>query len=145
LSYLFPRVEAGLFLSYQHGAAAEVLIGQLTLSDALTLRLSLPLPRGFSLSTSAGFRHAVLVGADGLSTTQFDPTTGMQVPLGQSYDLLLADAGLSWRLRDSLVLSARYEYMQQFVEGDAPLGSFALVPYDRHLALFGVSYLYPSR
>ncbi|MCS6915396.1 MAG: hypothetical protein RMK29_03830 [Myxococcales bacterium] len=149
LSYALPQVEALLLLSYQHTAMGEVFIGRMTLSDAITLRAVVPLPHRLGLSGSVGYRHADLFVGSTLARTDYrvNPLTQVDeaVSLGQTYDLFLTDAALSWAVRDGMSLFLRYTYQYQKVRGelmdDSQLG---LQDFDRHLAVLGLSLHWPT-
>lgn len=159
LSYIFPKVDAQLSLNYLHGAAAEVFIGRLTLSDSVTLRAIVPLPRDLSLSAAVGYRYADLYtgslsratyGVPALPAYMGDertPATAAdeRLSLGQTYSLVLADAALGWAVRDGVQLYARYAFQYQKVQGDpVNAAQVGLQDFARHLALVGVSLYWPT-
>lgn len=152
VNYSFPRVEAGLGLSYAHGAAGEVVLGRITVSDAVTLRAFLPLPRQIVLSAGGGYRYARVAENGGLSTLpQRDPIT--MVVTNPAYHMFVADASLTWLARPGLQLFLRGGVMvQRFVRDDEPvsdpqtaLANTTLQDFTRGLVSLGLAYVYPQR
>jgi hypothetical protein len=138
--YQFPgALQAGVGLSYLHAATGEVLLGGLTISDAVTLRGFLPLPKEVVLSASAGYRHSDLAGNGGFSSS---------INAGDSgYDMGQADAAVSWNAKRWLVFYARYSYLYQrpFANGPVIAGAPVLGDLNRHLATVGVAFTYPQK
>lgn len=137
LRYLFPRLEWSAALSYGHGGGAEVLLGRLTVSDAATLRLNVPLPRDFSLSGSAGYRYAYVLSGSG-----FAAGDGVAAGAADRYHLWQADAAVTVVVREGVQAFARYAYTRQaFTNAPATLTGVGQ-DYDGHLALLGISLSY---
>lgn len=149
--YTFPRVEAGLSLAYQHGAAGEVVLGRITVSDAVTLRAFLPLPRSLVLSASGGYRYAAVAENGGLSTLPVRDSSGVIV--NPTYHMALADASLTWLPRPGLQLSLRGGVVvQRFVRDEPTVATGTtravdntLLDFTRGIVTLGLAYVYPQR
>ncbi len=139
LRYQFPgAIEAGLGLSYLHSATGEVFLGGLTVSDAATLRGFIPLPRRVLLAASGGYRHSNLAQSGGFG--------GLSSAGNSEYHLFQGDAAVTFAAKDWMIFSVRYSYLYQYVppaDVGAP-GTLQLASFDRHLAIVGVAFTYPS-
>lgn len=150
--YTFPRVEAGLSLAYQHGAAGEVVLGRMTISDAVTLRAFLPLPRNLVLSASGGYRYAAVAENGGLTTAPVRNRDTGEVT-NPAYHMALADAALTWLPRPGLQLSLRGGVVvQRFVRDEPTAATGAtqavdntLLDFTRGIVTLGLAYVYPQR
>lgn len=89
-------------LSYQRGVEPNLLVGETTSSDVVSLTGGLPIPKlhDWSVSGTVGYRHGRIL----------DVTQGV---LNGSSNQILADAALSWRVRGGLTLTGRFETVQQ--------------------------------
>lgn len=145
LSYLFPRLEWTLSLSYEHSGAGEVLLGRLSQFDALTLRLNVPVVPGVTLSGSGGLRYAYLAPSGGFALesgyASCQGRTADDQPPAQCYLLGQVDAALTWAPREWLALNLRYVFLtQRFTNADE-----VQAPFQTHLATAGVLFHYGRR
>lgn len=125
----FARDEGQASLTAAHRMEASTFLGRLMMVEEARLDGSLPLGRGrrFVVAASTGYQFG-----RGLD---FD-----QDAADDSSHALVGDASFTWRVRASLLLSARYQVVWQRSSFDAP----EPLDYLRHLGLLSVAFVYPE-
>jgi hypothetical protein len=95
-------------LSYAHRTTTNTLLGQFLLVDEVRLRAGLPISASPALSfvTSSSYQRGRLIDD--------------QADLAAHLAALLLDAGLGWQAIDTVLLSVKYQYVQQWSDADRP-------------------------
>lgn len=95
-------------LSYAHRTTTNALLGQSLLVDEVLLRAGLPIMASPALSfaTSSSYQRGRLI----------DDQAGLAAHLAA----LLLDAGLGWQVIETVMLSLKYQYVQQWSDADRP-------------------------
>jgi hypothetical protein len=95
-------------LSYAHRTTTNALIGQSLLVDEVRLSAGLPISTSpaVSLATSSSYQRGRLIDED--------------ATLAAHLAALLLDAGVGWQVIDTVLLTLRYQYVQQWSDADRP-------------------------
>ncbi len=95
-------------LSYAHRTTTNALLGQSLLVDEVRLRAGLPFSTSPALSfaTSSSYQRGRLI----------DDQGGLAAHLAA----LLLDAGLGWQAADALLVTLKYQYVQQWSDAEGP-------------------------
>lgn len=130
----YAREEGQAELSYAHGAQANPYLGQIFLTDAVTLRGGLPLGQttNLVLSSSIGYQHATELATDS-SIRGF-------------VDVIVGDVELGWIPLDGLLLAVRYQRYQQLPnEGVRTAGGAPVLSIVTNTGLMSATLTLPMR
>lgn len=128
LQKLFTRPEIETALVYSHSASAEVAIGRFSQSDSLSLRAIAPLHPDVSLTAEAAYRYS----------------RGTALTPGPSFHLGQIDTTVRWNFNEYLQLFGRYQFVYQASVGPAAPDQ-SVRGFNRHVALLGLTFMYPAR
>jgi hypothetical protein len=115
-------------LSYAHRTTTNLLLGQALLVDEVRLRAGLPISSSPALAfaTSSSYQRGRLIDDQGV--------------LAAHLAALLLDAGLGWQATASLLMTLKYQYVQQWSDADRPPLPLSFA---RHAVTLGATIKFP--